>query len=269
MAIRLLFIPNKLEKNTKSIFEQFNARTYSRAAIKRLYTNEKWLPSEASLILDYGTDLVSKRVLELGAGSGRIASVLKHRTSEYYATDINPDMISTLRDVHPGVKASVADARKLDNFRDSDYDTVIFSFCGIDCLPFRDRPLALSEINRVLKPGGAFIHSTHNVTFARSASHNPKLRNYLNSLIEFCLRKYNRWKLARHEYYSQDYAVVNDRALHNGLLNVYVKPELHFAQLKTAGFVIEAMYDRSGRKIPKDVIPTDQWFYLVARKMGD
>lgn len=256
----------KVKWNAKLTTENFNAVTYSRAAFKRLYTDEKWLPSEASLILDYGTDIVSKKVLELGAGSGRIASVLEHRTSEYYATDINPDMISTLREVHPLVNARVADARNLENFKDSEYDTVIFSFCGIDCLPFRDRPLALSEVNRVLKQGGAFIHSTHNVTFARSASHNPKFKNYMNSLIEYCLRKWNRWKLLRHEYYSQDYAVVNDRALHNGLLNVYIKPELHFSQLKSAGFYIEAMYERSGRKIPGDAIPTDQWFYIVARK---
>lgn len=256
----------KVKKNTKLVLEEFNTETYSRAAIKRLYTNEKWLSSEASLILDYGTDIVSKKVLELGAGSGRIASVLEHRASEYCATDINPDMILTLRDVHPRVNAIVADARNLDSFRESDFDTVIFSFCGLDCLPFRDRPLALSEINRVLKPGDAFIHSTHNVTFARSASHNPKFKNYFNSLKEFCLRKWNRWKLVRYEYYSQDYAVVNDRALHNGLLNVYIKPELHFSQLKNAGFLIEAMYERSGRKIPKDVIPKDQWFYIVARK---
>ena len=170
-------MPEKLSENIQSQAEQFNAKTYSRAAVMRLYTNEKWLPAEASVLLDYGYDIVSKKVLELGAGSGRITSVLKHRASEYCATDINPDMILILRDVHPGIKAMVADARRLDRFQEGEYDTVIFSFNGIDCLPFHERPVALSEIYRALTPGGAFIHSTHNVAHARSASHHPRLRS--------------------------------------------------------------------------------------------
>ena len=105
-------------QNNQSHADEFNTFTYSKAAIKRLYVDEKWLPAEASLLLDYGSDIVSKKVLELGAGSGRIASVLKHRAAYYCATDINPDMISTLNDVHPSVKAMVVDARQLDVFSD-------------------------------------------------------------------------------------------------------------------------------------------------------
>lgn len=259
-------MPDKFRKNIQSQVEQINATTYSRAAVRGLYTNEKWLPAEASVLLDYGSDIVSKKVLEIGAGSGRIASVLRHRAAEYCATDINPDMVSTLCEVHPGVKAIVADARALDGFQEGGYDTVIFSFNGIDCLPFHDRTAALSEICRVLTPGGAFIHSTHNIAHARSASHNPKLRGSGNSLIEYFLRKLNRWKLVRFEYYSDEYAVVNDRALQNGLLNVYLKTEIHIAQLEGAGFSIDAIYDRSGRKLQSSIHLTDQWHYFVARK---
>ncbi|MCE1168573.1 MAG: class I SAM-dependent methyltransferase [Sphingobacteriia bacterium] len=252
--------------NLQSKVAHLNEKTYCHAAAKRLYTQQKWLPAEASILLDYSSDIVSKKVLELGAGSGRIASVLKHRAADYCATDINYNMITTLREVHPDVKAMVADARTLEGFNDCEYDTIIFSFNGIDCLPFHERPVALSSIYRVLTSGGAFIHSTHNVFHARSASYHPKLFNSEGSFADFCLRKWNRWKIARYEYYSPEYAIVNDRSLQNGLLNVYVRPEIHIAQLTDAGFSIDAIYERSGYKLERGNLPTDQWFYVVARK---
>mgnify|MGYP000923712581 CR=1 FL=1 len=250
----------------QSTIEQINRRTYSYAAIMRLYTDEKWLPSEASVLLDYGGEIVSKRVLELGAGSGRIASVLQNRAAYYCATDINPDMISTLCAVHLNINAKVADARYLGEFQDGSFDTVIFSFNGIDCLPFQDRPKALSEIYRVLSVGGIFIHSTHNVAHAHLASNAPSLFNSGNSIVESLHRKWNRFRLSRFEFFSPEYAIVNDRALNHGLLNVYIKPDIHFAQMSEVGFSIEAVYERDGRKLQNWSQITDQWYYVVGRK---
>lgn len=243
-----------------------NAKTYSRAARRHLYTEQKWLPAEASLLMDFGSEIVGRRVLEIGAGSGRIASVLQERAAEYYATDVNPEMVEELRRVHPHIAANVADACDLSTIADSRFDTVIFSFNGLDSINFDDRRLALSEIFRVLTGSGAFIHSTHHVRFARSASHKPPLRRGVSAPSEFLRRTWNRFWLQKLEYYSNEYAVVNDRALHNGLLNLYVDPVLHFAHLEAAGFLIEAVYERSGRRLPSGSMPNDQWYYVVARK---
>ena len=256
----------RMQDNTLKLkMEQINSTTYSFAAIKQLYTNQKWLPVEASLLLDFADDIKSKKVLELGAGSGRIASMLIERTSEYFATDINHHMVSTLREVHPGVKSAVIDARDMSDFPDDRFDTVIFSFNGLDCLPFAERSKALSEIFRIIKPGGAFIHSTHNVSHAELATHKPTFASSNNSIVEYSIRLWNRLKLSRYEYFSSEYAIVNDRALKNGLLNVYVNPEIHFDQLKKNGFSIDAVYERNGRRLKNNERPTDQWFYIVAR----
>lgn len=243
-----------------------NMNTYTRAAVLQLYTDEKWLPSEASLLMDYYADIVSKRVLELGAGSGRLASVLYHRSNEYIATDINADMIATLSRVHPAVKAFVADARNLEQIADETVDTVIFSFNGLDSLNFEDRPLVLSEAYRVLVPGGAFIHSTHNLKFARSASYRPLLSTLISHPFEFFRRWTNRYRLVQLEYYSSQFALINDRSLQNGLLNVYISDEVHMTQLATAGFEVIATYDRRGRRYEGNLAPDDQWYCVVARK---
>lgn len=254
------------EEMEGKFLDEINGRTYSRAARKMLYAKEYWLPPEASLLLDFGQDILGRKVLELGAGSGRLSGVLHLRAAEYIATDVNRQMISALHLIHPQVKALVADARNLISFPDGYFNTVIFSFNGIDSLSFEERPKALWEIFRVLASGGAFIHSTHNLKYALDASHRPSSTDARVSLTGYLRRLWNRRRLARLEVFSSRYAVVNDRALENGLLNVYVSPQEHFSHLSTVGFLVDAIYNRLGCRLPENEWPDDQWYYLVARK---
>jgi SAM-dependent methyltransferase len=122
------------------------------------------LPSERFLLSGSG------RVLDVGAGSGRAAiGVLLARRqttaigvdiySGYWGIDENtPERFmrnAQLAGVAERAAARVGDMRGLP-FGDGQFDAVVSSY-AIDHLPRAERPKAIAEVARVLKPGGEFL----------------------------------------------------------------------------------------------------------------
>lgn len=112
----------------------------------------------------------SGRVLDVGAGSGRAAiGVLLARPratatgvdiySGYWGIDGNtPDRFmknARIARVAERAGAQVGDMRQLP-FRDGEFDAVVSSY-AIDHLRRAERPKAIAEVARVLKPGGEFL----------------------------------------------------------------------------------------------------------------
>jgi len=100
-------------------------------------------------------------VLDLAGGSGDIAFRILQRSThaEAIVADINPSMLAVGRQRARGhpfadrISFVKADAENLD-FEDGSFEAVTIAF-GIRNVPRIER--ALSEINRVLKPGGRFL----------------------------------------------------------------------------------------------------------------
>jgi SAM-dependent methyltransferase len=112
----------------------------------------------------------SGRVLDVGAGSGRAAiGVLLARPtttamgvdiySGYWGIDENtPERFmknARIAGVAERAGARVGDMRKLP-FGDGEFDAVVSSY-AIDHLRRAERPTAIAEVARVLKPGGEFL----------------------------------------------------------------------------------------------------------------
>jgi len=112
----------------------------------------------------------SGRVLDVGAGSGRAAiGVLLARPqttaigvdiySGYWGIDENtPERFmrnARMAGVAERAAARVGDMRELP-FGDGQFDAVVSSY-AIDHLPRAERPKAIAEVARVLKPGGEFL----------------------------------------------------------------------------------------------------------------
>lgn len=102
----------------------------------------------------------ARRILEVAAGTGRVTKHLVERLppdGELVATDLNPPMIDEgkRRVADERVRWEVADAQALGGARE--FDVVVCQF-GLMFVP--DKSLALTEMRRVLRPGGTLLLST-------------------------------------------------------------------------------------------------------------
>jgi ubiquinone/menaquinone biosynthesis C-methylase UbiE len=117
----------------------------------------------------YATDLAQRlgalqamnTILEIACGTGRVTRHLADKLlpgAQLVATDLNPDMLSMAMSIVPSpqVQWQVADAHSLP-FDAGVFDAVI---CQYGIMFFQDKPQALREIGRVLKPGGTFLFNT-------------------------------------------------------------------------------------------------------------
>lgn len=103
------------------------------------------------------------RVVDIGVGAGRTTPWLAERASRYLGVDYSSAMIDVCKAKYPKLEFKHGDATDLSFIPDSAFDAAIFSFNGIDCIPTdRGRLQCLSEMRRIVKPGGVVIFSSHN-----------------------------------------------------------------------------------------------------------
>jgi ubiquinone/menaquinone biosynthesis C-methylase UbiE len=99
--------------------------------------------------------VLGSRALEVGCGTGWLAEALLARSAcEYSALDTSERMVELTR--ARGVDAAVGDVQALD-FPDGEFDCVIAAWM-LYHVP--DLDLGLSEVVRVLKPGGRLVAVT-------------------------------------------------------------------------------------------------------------
>ena len=216
-------------------------------------------------------------VLDVGVGAGRTTGYLRGIARSYRALDISERMADACRARHPGVDVSVGNACTLDDHPDAAYDLVLFSFNGIDYVEHAERSQVLAAAFRVLRPGGAFVYSSHNVGVLGGRlppvkpvhvvpSANPVRMAVRGARsIATALRRYrNRRRLGDQQYLADGHALVNDEAYDHALLTVYVCPARERAALAAAGFEDTVTVDAAGRLDPDE--HRDPWVYFIARK---
>ena len=107
---------------------------------------------EDSLIAVLG-DLTGKKVLDIGAGTGRLIRHLKNLGGEVSATDISVEMLAILKKQYSDVEIKVADCEELP-YEDEKFDTVVASFLIVHLGTLEE---FFDEVYRVLKDGGKFV----------------------------------------------------------------------------------------------------------------
>ncbi|MEO1435133.1 MAG: class I SAM-dependent methyltransferase [Bacteroidota bacterium] len=123
-----------------------------------LWASEKWCIKRYFKTTDH--------LLDLGCGTGRTTFGLwELGYRNLIAVDLTPEMIESAVAIQTQRKSDipfqVGDATALALETDQ-FDAVLFSFNGLMSIPGQhNRDNALSEIKRVLKPGGIFLFTTH------------------------------------------------------------------------------------------------------------
>jgi ubiquinone/menaquinone biosynthesis C-methylase UbiE len=135
-----------------------NVLAYADRAVKgdRLYGAEALIFNR---IIRHGD-----RALDIGCGTGRVTRALARAGATVDACDMESRALDELKNTIDGLPITVrmADVRDMP-YEDECFDIVVFAFNGLDFLhPIQDRTRAIREMNRLLKPGGHLVISSHN-----------------------------------------------------------------------------------------------------------
>lgn len=101
-------------------------------------------------------DVANKDVLDLCCGQGDMTRQLAERQARVTGLDFSPEGLRRARRRAPEAVLVEGDAQAMP-FEDASFDIVL---CNLGLLHVPDRQAALSEVRRVLRPGGLFGNSS-------------------------------------------------------------------------------------------------------------
>lgn len=241
---------------------------YLRPEVVRRYAGQSTLQRAEQVILGRIGErrLAASRVLDLGVGGGRTTAALAGRCRGYVGVDLSEPMIAACRQRFPGLHLEVADARALP-FADAAFDLVLFSFNGIDLVgDAAQRRQVLAECARVLAPGGAMIHSSHNLNWLDSRAAvrwAGSLRVYLETQHFWGrMRRLNRDRLRQA---GPGPVELIDPC--NGGATRYLRPEAMIDECRAAGWRRVHLFDLAGHERvdgPEIAAARDPWLYLMS-----
>jgi SAM-dependent methyltransferase len=98
-------------------------------------------------------------VIDLGCGPGQVAAFLATHGVQMIGIDLSPGMVKRARQLHPGLDVRVGDMLDLD-FDDESLAGVA-AFYSIIHIPRDDVRGVLTELRRMLRPGGLLLLAFH------------------------------------------------------------------------------------------------------------
>ena len=103
------------------------------------------------------------KVLDIACGAGRVGYFIAATGARVVGIDLAENLLQRGRSRYPHIDFRKGNAEHLE-FADEAFDAVMFMANGLDCLsPKESRERSLREVHRVLKPGGMFLASHHNL----------------------------------------------------------------------------------------------------------
>ena len=250
-----------------------NTPVYGTQAVVRDYAARREMPcNEGVALLHYHAAFAGREVLDIGVGAGRTTRFVAPLASRYECIDYSPVMVDYMHRTMPEISTALCDAADLSRYADASFDFVFASNCVIDALSPQDRLRALREAARVLRTGGHYMFSSHNLSCERALlgpqlklSRNPlealrSLRSYVRQM-----RNYRRLRTAR--VVEADHAVLNDTGHDYALLHYYIDVPAQRRQLAAAGLELLDVFNGDGRRLRAEELGTDNLVLLyVARK---
>ena len=138
---------------------------YNTLEVSKDYETRDYLdPAEKAVIDELGGSLSLMNMLDMGVGGGRTTKYFAPLVNSYIGADYAHAMIAACKRKYGDTYSFIeCDVRKMDMFEANSFDFVFFSYNGMDSFSHKDRQSALKEIRRVLRSGGYFYFSSHNL----------------------------------------------------------------------------------------------------------
>jgi SAM-dependent methyltransferase len=244
-----------------SVQDEVNRRIYNSKRLVRAYARRNLTTAERSVLSRIAPTLSGGRVLELGCGAGRITRHLLRTSANVVGLDVSPAMVDYCRRVLPGGTFVVADLRDLSDHADAGFEVVVAGANVLDAVSHEERLSVLADVCRVLVPDGVFYFSSHNLGSARAvadARNGPTLRfaknpyRQMRAMASYVQGRVNHPRLACHQRFADDHAILNDEAHGWRLLHYYVDREVQARQLHGAGFDVVETIGMDGRVLQPD-----------------
>ncbi|MGA2682170.1 MAG: class I SAM-dependent methyltransferase [Candidatus Bathyarchaeia archaeon] len=235
---------------------------------------------EQAILDELKNKLPFMKMLDIGVGAARTTTYFACLVGEYVGVDYSQNMINASRRKFPQYTFKVADARNLSDFEEDYFDFVLFSFNGIDSVDHRERLRILHEIRRVIKKGGYFCFSAHNLNSYSGRIRSIKfpknpallvLRSY--SLLQTRLLNMKTWRDLRNPSSELQHMMIfhaSERA-NRRLHRIYwLTPTEQLKQLLDNGFGNIRVYGLDGREIANPESCTlqhekDDWLYYLCQ----
>jgi SAM-dependent methyltransferase len=234
---------------------------------------------EALLVRRIAEEAERRPILDIGVGGGRTIAYLRGATDEYVAVDYLEEMVGLARSRHPDVRIEQGDARDLSMFADDSFGVVFFSYNGIDGISHEDRRQVHASVRRVLRPGGIFAYSTHNLGYC-AAGRPPWARcqwdvdNGPGAMVAFARRLSSRSRSYRRlrnlTVRGDGWALLVGSGYDFSVLWHHVSFEEARRELDEAGYAPDIeVFDASGARVQAGQdTSSSPWFYLIAREPG-
>lgn len=180
-----------------------NLQAYRTAPAVNEYSVYRLLPEEKHLFAKYYRS--GDRILDLACGLGRTTLLLHEMGLSVRGIDASEIFINTARRRLPYLELKVGSFDRIEE-ADSAYSHVLISSNGIDvAFPESQRLTVLGECARVLKPGGTFIYSSHNIRSLHFFSPRDRSRllwKFRNGFRAFKARAYV-WEHGQYAFYAR------------------------------------------------------------------
>ncbi len=155
MIISYILLFYLISKNmSKKKIKVYNSKEGYDLAAKFYDKKEKYLDSfEKDRLIPLIGEVKDKKVLDVGAGTGRLSLRLSKEGAQVTALDTSPEMLLILNQKNKNIETVVGDAESLP-FADSSFDVVVASFLIVH---LKNLDSFFNEVYRVLKDGGIFL----------------------------------------------------------------------------------------------------------------
>lgn len=253
-----------------------NQRAYQSPMLAQSYAQQTELqPPEESILEIVRNELRPKRMLDVGVGGGRTTERCSALVEHYVGIDYSEPMVAACRERFAARLSSLdfrlADICSMPLFVDASFDFVLFSYNGLDYMSLESRRKALTEIRRVLREGGYFAFSSHNLNNLRYRlrwSFEPKHPKASISRLLWILKFWCHNPDVRGLRDIRSIEVI-DGALNYSLRTRYQDPQAQVDELLEMGFRdVKAFRLADGRQISGDELQTNRedWIYYLCTR---